>query len=104
MELTHLLSLIYTVYVDGGWDTANAHFTTTFQEQRNPTNRQGSAGIAIVPTGLDWMKKGTALITLNDGSQIKSQPAHMKLAAIIIGNSLPNKETPSARTANLSRT
>ena len=31
------------------------------------------------------MQKGTILITLNEGSQIGSQPAHMELAAIIIG-------------------
>ena len=66
-----------TIYVDGGWDTVNADFTTAFQEQRDPTNRRGSAGIAIVPTGPDWMNKGTILITLSDGSKIGSQPAHM---------------------------
>ena len=43
----------YTIYVDGGWDTVNAVFATAFQEQRDPTNRRGSAGIAIVPTGPD---------------------------------------------------
>ena len=78
----------YTIYVDGGWDTVNADFTTAFQEQRDPTNRRGSAGIAIVPTGLDWTNKGTILITLSDGSHTGSQPAHMELVAIIIGLAL----------------
>ena len=72
-------------------------------------NRQGSAGIAIVPTGPDWMQQGTILLTLNEGLQSGSQPAHMELAAIIIGLAIrrwklpPNKETPSTPTANPSR-
>ena len=82
------------MYVDGGWDTVNADFTTAFQEQRDPTNRRGSAGIAIVPTGPDWMDKGTILITLTDGSQVGSQPAHMELAAIIIGLALRRWQLP----------
>ena len=36
MELTHPLPHAYTIYVDGGWDTTNADFTTAFQEQRDP--------------------------------------------------------------------
>jgi hypothetical protein len=47
----------YTIYVDGGWETVNADFTTAFQKQRDPTDRRGSAGIAFVSTGSDWMKK-----------------------------------------------
>ena len=31
------------------------------------------------------MQQGTILLTLNEGSQSGSQPAHMELAAIIIG-------------------
>ena len=110
VELTQPPSTAYTIYVDGGWDTVNADFNTAFQEQRDPTNRRGSAGIAIVPTGPDWMKKGTILITLSDGSQIGSQPAHMELAAIIVGLAIrrwqlpPQQETPSTLTANPSRT
>ena len=88
MELTHPLPSAYTIYVDGGWDTTNADFTTAFQEQRDPTNLRGFSGIAIVPTGPDWMKQGTILITLTDGSQVGSQPAHIELAAIIIGLAL----------------
>ena len=84
VELTQPPPATYTISVDGGWDTVNADFTTAFQEQRDPTNRRGSAGIAIVPTGPDWMNKGTILTTLSDGSQTGSQPAHMELAAIII--------------------
>ena len=72
VELTQLPPTAYTIYVDGGWNTVNADFTTAFQEQRDPTNRRGSAGIAIVPTGPDWMNKGTILITLTDGSQTGS--------------------------------
>ena len=94
VELTQPPPTAYTMYVDGGWDTVNADFTTAFQEQRDPTNRQGSAGIAIVPTGPDWMKKGTILITLRDGSQIGSQPAHMELAAIIIGLAIRRWQLP----------
>jgi hypothetical protein len=70
------LPTAYTIYVDGGWDTVNADFTA-FQEQRDPTNRRGSAGIAIVLTGPDWMNKGTILMTLTDGSQTGTQPAYM---------------------------
>ena len=84
-ELTQPLPTAYNIFVDGGWTTTQADFHTAFQEQRDPTNRQGSAGIAIVPTGPDWMQQGTILLTLNEGSQSGSQPAHMELAAIIIG-------------------
>ena len=70
VELTQPPPTAYTIYVDGGWDTVNADFTTAFQEQRDPTNHRGSAGIVIVPTGPDWMEKGTILITLSDGSRI----------------------------------
>ena len=85
LELAQTLPAAYTIFVDGGWETTNADFNTAFQEQWDPTNRQGSAGIAIVPTGSDWMQQGTILITLNEGSQSGSQPSHMELAAIIIG-------------------
>jgi hypothetical protein len=88
VDLTQPPPTAYTIYVDGGWDTVNADFTTAFQEQRDPTNRRGSAGIAIVPTGLDWTNKGTILITLSDGSHTGSQPAHTELVAIIIGLAL----------------
>jgi hypothetical protein len=84
----------YTIYVDGGWDTIYSDFTTDFQEQRNLTNRSGSAGITIVPTSPDWMNKGTIRITLNDGSQVGSQPAHMELAAIIISLALRRWQLP----------
>ena len=47
-ELTQPLPTAYNIYVDGGWTTTQADFHTAFQEQRDPTNRQGSAGIAIV--------------------------------------------------------
>ena len=94
MELSQPPPATYTIYVDGGWDTVNADFTTAFQEQRDPTNCRGSAGIAIVPTGPDWMNKGTILITLSDGSQIGSQPAHMELAALIIGLALRRWQLP----------
>ena len=40
------------------------------------------------------MQKGTILITLNDGSQIGSQPAHMELAAIIIGLAIRRCKLP----------
>ena len=94
VDLTQPPPTAYTMYVDGGWDTVNADFTTAFQEQRDPTNRRGSAGIAIVPTGPDWMDKGTILITLTDGSKVGSQPAHMELAAIIIGLALRRWQLP----------
>ena len=61
---------------------------SAFQEQRDPTNRRGSAGIAIVPTGTNWQQQGTTIITLTNGVQVGSQPAHMELAAIIIGLAL----------------
>ena len=64
VEMTKPPPTAYTIYVDGGWDTVNADFTTAFQEQRDPTNRRGSAGITIVPTGSEWMLKGTVLIHL----------------------------------------
>ena len=41
VELTQPPPTAYTIYVDGGWDTVNADFTTAFQEQRDPTNRRG---------------------------------------------------------------
>jgi hypothetical protein len=94
MEMTHPPPTAYTIYVDGSWDTTSADFTTAFQEQRDPTNRQGSAGIAIVPTGPDLMNKDTILITLNDGSQIGSQTAHMELAVIIIELALHRWQLP----------
>ena len=85
VELTQPPPTAYTIYVDGGWDTINADFTTAFQEQRDPTNRRGSAGITIVPpTG--WEK-----------AQIGSQPAHMELAAIIIGLALRRWQLPPTR-------
>ena len=40
------------------------------------------------------MNKGTILITLTDGSHIGSQPAHMELAAIIIGLALRRWQLP----------
>ena len=46
----------YTIYVDGGWDSPDTDFYSAFQEQRDPTNRRGSAGKAIVPTGTDWQQ------------------------------------------------
>ena len=94
VELTQPPPATCILYVDGGWETVNADFNTAFQEQRDPTNRRGSAGIAIVPTGHDWMNKGTILITLRDGSKIGSQPAHMELAAIIIGLALRRWQLP----------
>ena len=38
VELTQPPPTAYTKYVDGGWDTINADFTTACQEQRDPTN------------------------------------------------------------------
>ena len=94
MELIQPPPTAYIIYVDGGWDTVNADFTTAFQEQCDPTNRRGAAGIAIVRTGPDWMNKCTILITLSDGSQTGSQPAHMELTAIIIGLALRRWQLP----------
>ena len=71
----------YSIYVDGGWESVDTDFSSEFQEQRDPTNRLSSAGIAIVPTGTDWEHQGTILFTLSDGARIGSQPAYMKLAA-----------------------
>jgi hypothetical protein len=88
LNLTSPLPTSYTIYVDGGWDSTDTDFYSAFQEQRDPTNRRGSAGIAIVPNGTDWQQQGTTIITLTDGIQIGSQPAHMELAAIIIGLAL----------------
>ena len=51
----------YTIYVDGGWDSTDMDFYSAFQEQRDPTNRRGSAGIAIIPTGTDWQQQGASL-------------------------------------------
>ena len=84
LKLTSPLPTSYTIYVDGGWDSTDTDFYSAFQEQRDPTNRRGSAGIAIVPNGTDWQQQGTTIITLTDGIQIGSQPAHMELAAIIV--------------------
>ena len=78
------VSPLRALYVDGGWDSTDTDFDSAFQEQRDPTNRRGSAGIAIVPTGTDWQQQGTTIITLTNGIQIGSQPAHMELAAIIV--------------------
>ena len=72
VELDQPPPAAYTIYIDGGWETVDADFTTAFQEQRAPLNRRGSAGIVIVPSGPDWMQKGTILITISDGSQIGS--------------------------------
>ena len=35
--------------VDGGWEYDGNNFLSVFQEQHDPTNRTGNAGIAIVP-------------------------------------------------------
>ena len=40
------------------------------------------------------MQKGIILITLSKGSQIGSQPAHMELAAIIIGLAIRRWKLP----------
>ena len=40
------------------------------------------------------MEKGTILLTLCDGAQIGSQPAHMELVAIIIGLALRRWQLP----------
>jgi hypothetical protein len=88
IQLARPLPTSYTIYVDGGWDSTDTVFYSAFQEQRDPTNRRGSAGIAIVPTGTDWKQQGTIVITLNNGTQVGSQPAHMELAAIIVGLAL----------------
>ena len=40
------------------------------------------------------MQKGTILITLNDGLQIVSQPAHMDFTAIIIGLAIRRWKLP----------
>ena len=85
LKLTSPLPTSYTIYVDGGWDSTDTDFYSAFQEQLDPINRRGSAGIAIVPNGTDWQQQGTTIITLTDGIQIGSQPAHMELAAIIVG-------------------
>ena len=110
LELTQPLPTAYNIYVDGGWTTTQADFHTAFQEQRDPTNRQGSAGIAIVPTGPDWMQQGTILLTLNEGSQSGSHqrtwnsPRSSLDSPYDGGHSHPNKETLSTPTANPSRT
>ena len=88
LQLARPLPTSYTIYVDGGWDSTDTDFYSAFQEQRDPTNRRGSAGIAIVPTGTDWQQQGAIVITLNHGVQVGSQPAHMELAAIIVGLAL----------------
>ena len=88
LHLASPLPTSYTIYVDGGWDSTETDLYSTFQEQRDPTNRRGSAGIAIVPTGTDWQQQGTTIITLTNGVQVGSQPAHMELAAIIVGLAL----------------
>ena len=48
----------YTIYVDGGWEYDGNNFLSVFQEQRDPTNRTGNAGIAIVPQGPTWQQDG----------------------------------------------
>ena len=53
LQLARPLPTSYTIYVDGGWDSTDTDFYSAFQEQRDPTNRRGLAGIAIVPTGTD---------------------------------------------------
>ena len=88
LQLARPLPTNYTIYVDGGWDSTDTDFYSAFQEQRDPTNRRGSAGIAIVPTGTDWQQQGAIVITLTNGVQVGSQPAHMELAAIIVGLAL----------------
>ena len=84
----------YTIYVDGGWEFEGNNFLGMFQEQRDPTHRKGDAGIAIVPKGPSWQQEGTILITLDNGTQVGSQPAHMELAAIIIGLALRRWHLP----------
>ena len=88
LQLARPFPTSYTIYVDGGWDSTDTDFYSAFQEQRDPINRRGSAGIAIVPTGTDWQQQGTIVITLNNGVHVGSQPAHMELAAIIVGLAL----------------
>ena len=88
LQLARPLPTSYIICVDGGWDSTDTDFYSTFQEQRDPTNRRGSAGIAIVPTGTDWQQQETTIITLTNGIQVGSQPAHMEPAAIIIGLAL----------------
>jgi hypothetical protein len=78
----------YTIYVDGGWEYKGNKFLGVFQEQRDPTCRKGNAGIAIVPQDPHWQQEGTILLTLDNRTQIGYQPAHMELAAIIIGLAL----------------
>ena len=77
LQLARPLPTSYTIYVDGGWDSTDTDFYSAFQE-RDPTNRRGSAGIAIVHTGTDWQQQGTIIITLTNGVQVGSQPAHME--------------------------
>ena len=84
----------YTIYVDGGWEYDGNNFLSVFQQQRDPTNRTGNAGIAIVPQGPTWQQDGTILLTLDNGTQVGSQPAHMELAAIIIGLALRRWHLP----------
>jgi hypothetical protein len=85
LQIEHTLPTSYTIYVGGGWQSFDMEFLSAFQEQRDPTNRRGSAGITIIPTGTDWEHKETILITLNNGAQVGSQLANMELVAIIIG-------------------
>jgi hypothetical protein len=67
--LVQLEGQLPTIYVDGGLTYHNSDFLSVFQEQRDPTNRSGIAGIAIVPTGPTWQQQGT-IITLRNGAQL----------------------------------
>ena len=64
--------------------------------------------IAHVTSLAHRQQQGTTIITLTNGVQAGSQPAHMELAAIIIGSPyadgifLLNKVTQSIRTENQS--
>ena len=84
----------YTIYVDGGWEYDGNNFLNVFQEQRDPTNRTGNAGITTVPQGPIWQQDGVILLTLDNGTQVGSQAAHMELAAIIIGLALRRWHLP----------
>ena len=80
--------------MDAGWEFEGNNFLGIFQEQRDPTYRKGNAGIAIVPQGPSWQQDGTILLTLDNGTQVGSQPTHMELAAIIIGLALRRWHLP----------
>ena len=60
----------------------------------NTTATTSSASSKNNVTPPSWQQDGTILLTLDNETQVGSQPAHMELAAIIIGLALRRRHLP----------